>query len=61
MVEGRLLEEVHFRLVGQVATGNPGLTPIYPGQYPYTEPTYQQFTAQQILQQPGVQPPITDS
>jgi hypothetical protein len=34
--------------------GNSGATPINYGQYPYTDPVFTQFTAQQNLTQPGV-------
>jgi hypothetical protein len=44
-----------------VTAGNPGLTPIYTGQYPFTDPIFQQYTAQQNLQVSGVAPFSTDA
>jgi hypothetical protein len=37
-----------------VTSGNPGASPVVTGQYPYTDPVFQNFTVQQYLTQPGV-------
>jgi hypothetical protein len=39
-----------------IVAGNPQASPISPGLYPYTDPVFTQFTAQQFLTQPGVNP-----
>lgn len=37
-----------------IVAGNPQANPVTTGQYPYTDPVFQNFTAQQYLTQPGV-------
>lgn len=37
-----------------LAVGNPQANPVNTAQYPYTDPVFTQFTAQQFLTQPGV-------